>query len=189
MTAPRQNIFSLARDLDRTLLIVDHTDVYSSRLVGLTNFITRGSVYFVADALRLFHISLTVRQAKALELCKPLDSVRENQPLIIQPDPLQYGIASWYGPRFHGRMAASGEIYNMYDRTAAHKTIPLQSIVRVISQRTGKSVVVRINDRGPYVGGRTIDLSYGSKVALGMDDLASIYLERIDPTALDISCE
>jgi rare lipoprotein A len=76
----------------------------------------------------------------------------------------------------------------MYDKTAAHKTLPLQSQVRVVSQRTGNSIVVRINDRGPYVGGRIIDMSLYSKQQLGMDDLAAVYLERIDPTAFDVPC-
>ena len=98
------------------------------------------------------------------------------------------GKCSWYGPGFDGRLAASGEIYSMYDTTAAHKTLPLGSVVRVVDQHTGHTVVVRINDRGPYVGGRIIDLSYASKEKLGMIDLASVYLERINPNALEVNC-
>ena len=188
LTAPRQNIFSLARDLDRVIVITDHGTVHSSRLLGLANFLSRGSIVTVADALRWFDIPLTAKQAKTLQLCTKLDALRENQRIVVQPDPYQYGVASWYGPGFHGRLAASGEIYNMYDQTAAHKTLPLQSMVRVVSQRTGNSTVVRINDRGPYVGGRIIDMSNRSKEALGMADLAAVYLERLDPTALDVPC-
>jgi rare lipoprotein A len=77
----------------------------------------------------------------------------------------------------------------MYDRTAAHKTLPLQSLVRVVAQRTGNSTIVRINDRGPYVGGRIIDLSHRAKELLGAGDLAAVYIERLDPTASDVSCE
>lgn len=76
----------------------------------------------------------------------------------------------------------------MYEVTAAHKTLPMQSWVRVINRRTGKSVVVRINDRGPYIPGRIIDLSYESKQVMGMQDIASVYLERIDPEALSGDC-
>jgi len=77
----------------------------------------------------------------------------------------------------------------MYDRTAAHKTLPLQSLVRVVSQRTGTSIVVRINDRGPYVGGRIIDLSHRAKELLGMEGgLAAVYIERLEPSALDTPC-
>jgi hypothetical protein len=189
LTAPRQNIFSLARDIDRMIVIVDHGTVLQSRMLGISTWVSRGAIHTVRDALSWFHVSLTATQARLLNLCDPLDSVREGQPILINPDPWQYGIASWYGPGFHGRVAASGEIYNMYDRTAAHKTLPLQSLVRVVATRTGNSVVVRINDRGPYVAGRNIDLSHRAKQLLGMQDLAAVYLERLDPGALDVSCE
>ncbi len=72
---------------------------------------------------------------------------------------LQTGIASWYGPKFHGRTTANGETYNMDDFTAAHKTLPFNTIVRVINQSNNRAVDVRINDRGPYIGDRVIDLS------------------------------
>lgn len=72
---------------------------------------------------------------------------------------LQAGIASWYGPNFHGKTTANGEPYNMDDFTAAHKTLPFNTIVRVTNRENGKEVDVRINDRGPYVGDRVIDLS------------------------------
>jgi len=69
------------------------------------------------------------------------------------------GIASWYGPDFHGKQTANGETYNMNDLTAAHKTLPFNTVVLVENQENGQTVVVRINDRGPYVGNRIIDLS------------------------------
>ena len=69
------------------------------------------------------------------------------------------GIASWYGPKFHAKKTSNGEIYNMYADTAAHKTLPMNTIVKVDNLENGKSVVVRINDRGPFVSGRIIDLS------------------------------
>ena len=81
----------------------------------------------------------------------------------------QVGYASWYGPGFHGKRTASGEVYDMYGMTAAHKTLPFGSLVRVVDLETGRSVVVRINDRGPYVKGRIIDLSYGAARELGLD--------------------
>ena len=80
----------------------------------------------------------------------------------------QVGIASWYGPGFHGKRTASGEVYDMYAMTAAHRTLPFGTIVRVVDLDTGRSVVVRINDRGPFVEGRVIDLSYAAAVELGM---------------------
>jgi len=78
------------------------------------------------------------------------------------------GLASWYGNRFHGRRTASGERYDMHDFTAAHKTLPFGTKVRVRSMHTGKEVVVRINDRGPYTHKRIIDLSQAAITALGV---------------------
>ena len=69
------------------------------------------------------------------------------------------GIASWYGPDFHSKKTSNGEIYDMYDMTAAHKTLPMNTVVRVDNLDNGKSIIVRINDRGPFVRGRIIDLS------------------------------
>jgi len=80
----------------------------------------------------------------------------------------QEGIASWYGPNFHGKNTASGERYDQDAMTAAHKTLPLQTMVEVTRTDTGKSVVLRVNDRGPFVGDRIIDLSRGGARALGM---------------------
>lgn len=78
------------------------------------------------------------------------------------------GEASWYGPGFHGRKTANGELYNQHSLTAAHKELPLNSVVRVTHEVTGKSVVVRINDRGPFHDNRIIDVSYAAAKALGM---------------------
>ena len=69
------------------------------------------------------------------------------------------GIASWYGPDFHSKKTSNGEIYDMYDMTAAHKTLPMNTVVKVDNQENGRSIIVRINDRGPFVNGRIIDLS------------------------------
>lgn len=80
----------------------------------------------------------------------------------------EVGIASWYGPGFHGRTTANGELYDMYAFTAAHKTLPFGTVVKVVDLRTGRSVVVRINDRGPFVPGRIIDLSYAAALELGI---------------------
>lgn len=80
---------------------------------------------------------------------------------------LKDGLASWYGPGFHGRRTANGERYNMHDLTAAHRYLPFGTLVKVRSVHTGKSVVVRINDRGPYKHQRILDLSRGAMEALG----------------------
>jgi rare lipoprotein A len=81
---------------------------------------------------------------------------------------VQRGIASWYGIKFHGRKTSSGEIYNMHQMTAAHKTLPLPVYVHVKNLDNGRSTVVRVNDRGPFVAGRIIDLSYAAAKKLGV---------------------
>ncbi|MCK5313329.1 MAG: septal ring lytic transglycosylase RlpA family protein [Desulfobacteraceae bacterium] len=81
---------------------------------------------------------------------------------------VQKGIASWYGKKFHGRKTACGETYNMYAMTAAHKTLPLQTWVKVYNLENNKEIVVRINDRGPFVRGRIIDLSFTGAKKIGI---------------------
>jgi rare lipoprotein A len=95
----------------------------------------------------------------------------------------QRGSASWYGKRFHGRPTASGERYNMYAMTAAHPTLPIPSYARVTSLENGRSVVVRINDRGPFLRGRIIDLSYAAASKLGFINKghAQVEVEQIVP--------
>lgn len=90
------------------------------------------------------------------------------EPLEKAADFRQKGIASWYGKQFHGRKTSNGETYNMYGLTAAHKTLPLGTWVRVRNLDNGKSAELRINDRGPFVRGRVIDLSYGAAKKLGV---------------------
>lgn len=98
--------------------------------------------------------------------------------------PLNYteeGIASWYGADFHGRRTASGEVYDMYKNTAAHRYLPLGCYTQVINLKNQKSLVVKVNDRGPFIKDRILDLSYGAACALGMaeDGLAPVKIELI----------
>jgi rare lipoprotein A len=81
--------------------------------------------------------------------------------------PYQVGKASWYGKRFHGRKTANGESYNMFQMTAAHRTLPMGTWVKVTNLRNGKSAVLRINDRGPFIDSRVIDTSYMAAEHLG----------------------
>ncbi len=82
----------------------------------------------------------------------------------------EVGIASWYGPGFQGKTTANGELYDMFAYTAAHKTLPFGTVIEVVNLETGRSVVVRINDRGPFIPGRIIDLSYVAAQELGIVD-------------------
>ena len=78
-----------------------------------------------------------------------------------------YGVSSYYGEDFHGKLTANGEVYDMYGVTAAHKTLPLNTVARVTNMENDKSIILRINDRGPYVTGRILDCSYGAAKKLG----------------------
>ncbi|MCK4570456.1 septal ring lytic transglycosylase RlpA family protein [Candidatus Bipolaricaulota bacterium] len=82
----------------------------------------------------------------------------------------EVGIASWYGPGFDGNLTANGEVYDMYGVSAAHKFLPFGTVVRVVEFDTRRSIIVRINDRGPFVDGRIIDLSKGAAEKLGIVD-------------------
>ena len=105
---------------------------------------------------------------------------------VSKTKPYQIGTASWYGQTFQGKPTASGEPYQMYDMTAAHLTLPMGSYVRVTNLRNGKAVIVRVNDRGPIVPGRIIDLSYGAAQALQMraHGLQRVRLDLVEPTSV-----
>jgi len=100
--------------------------------------------------------------------------------------PYQVGTASWYGEYFEGKETASGEPYDMYDLTAAHPTLPLGSLVKVTDLHNGRVVFVRINDRGPIVPGRIIDLSYGAaqKLHFTQKGLQRVRLDIVEPEQL-----
>lgn len=102
-------------------------------------------------------------------------------PLSSSTQYKEVGIASWYGPNFHGKLTANGEIYDMYEMTAAHRTLPFHSIIKVTNLENGRSVVVRINDRGPYAKGRILDCSKATAKSLGMIDegTAKVKIEMI----------
>lgn len=97
------------------------------------------------------------------------------------------GLASWYGRRFHGKKTASGELYDMYAMTAAHPTLPIPSYARVTALDSGRSVVVRINDRGPFHKNRLVDVSYTAAHKLGLvaRGSARVRVESLDPDAYD----
>ncbi len=93
--------------------------------------------------------------------------------------PAQASVASWYGPGFQGRRTASGERFNTHAFTAAHKSLPFGTRLKVTNVGTGRSVVVRINDRGPFVRGRELDLSHAAARAIGMSGTARISIARL----------
>lgn len=108
-------------------------------------------------------------------------SLFRREPVTPQATRVEVGWASWYGKDFHGRKTASGEVYDMYQLTAAHKTLPLGTSVMVTHLNNGRSVMVVINDRGPFVKGRIIDLSYAAAQALEMvaEGVARVRVEAL----------
>ena len=92
------------------------------------------------------------------------------------------GVSSYYGPKFHGKLTANGEVYDMYGVTAAHKEIPLNTVARVTNLDNGKSLILRINDRGPYIDGRILDCSYGAAKKLDFltQGTANVKIEVIE---------
>lgn len=94
------------------------------------------------------------------------------------------GVASWYGPGFHGKKTATGEIFDMYAMTAAHKTLPIPSYAQVTNLENNRSIIVRINDRGPFVGNRELDLSYAAAKTLDMDEggTGAVEIKVISPS-------
>jgi rare lipoprotein A len=123
---------------------------------------------------------------------KPAESERDSDVLSVLPDAkaifTETGVASWYGPPYHNRRGSNGEIYNMHALTAAHRTLPLGSIVRVTNLKTGNSTLVRITDRGPFIQGRIVDLSLAAakKVDVWQAGLARVRVDVLKtPAALE----
>ncbi len=127
--------------------------------------------------------ALKLPTGRALRLAQP------NPALPVKPGQVWECVSSWYGEDFDGQPTASGEIYDMYAVTAAHPTLPLGSVVRVVNIKTHRSLIVRINDRGPYVEGRQLDVSYEVARELGFDEkgLARVRLELLEVPQRSVS--
>jgi len=110
----------------------------------------------------------------------PAEKPKTTQAVKTSSRPRKQGMASWYGPGFHGRRTASGETFNSSGLTAAHRYLPFGTRVRVTNLRNGRSVVVRINDRGPFSGGRVIDLSRGAAAIIG------VFQSGVAPVVLEV---
>jgi rare lipoprotein A len=139
-------------------------------------------------AIAFLIVGLGAAQGPNISEAKPapsssLQARSEVRQQVGKTKPYQVGTASWYGENFDGKPTASGELYDMYDMTAAHLTLPIGSYVRVTNLHNGKAVVVRVNDRGPVVPGRIIDLSYGAAQALQFrhSGLQRVRLDLVKP--------
>ena len=150
------------------------------------------SIHFGESKTRLLALALGALFAFVLAGCSsqdfaPLPARSYSARSYYAPAPMNYGgtrteVASWYGPGFAGRPTSTGEIYNPEGLTAASRTLPLGSHVRVTNPDTGRSVVVRINDRGPYVRGRSLDLSHGAAKQIGLTG-KGVGRVQVTPTA------
>lgn len=131
--------------------------------------------------LALLLVTLTAACSRGQRIRDPAEDLITER-VATSPDGKKHeliGKASWYGERFQGRKTASGEPFDMYAFTAAHKTLPFHTIVRVIDPATRKSVVVRVTDRGPYSKGRVVDLSWAAATDLGMVERGVIPVELV----------
>src|SRR3974390_1109975 len=152
----------------------------------------------IAERLALF-FSIASLGAGAASAPNSSEAAKVSRPLVIRDSgfsnskttrrakPYQIGTASWYGHQFQGKPTASGEPYDMLEFTAAHPTLPLGTYVKVTNLRNGKAVVLRINDRGPVVDGRIIDVSYNAARALGFKErgLQRVRLDLIAPEQVE----
>jgi rare lipoprotein A len=149
--------------IDRTTILPDSTQNSGIDTLQATNRLRR----LMGNAAPLQQVTGAPSQ--------PMASARRNLRSAVRA--IKRGIASWYGPGFHGRRTANGERYNQHGLTAAHKTLPFGTRVRVTNLHNGQSVVVRINDRGPFIRGRVIDLSAGAARTIGVSGVAPVQLE------------
>jgi rare lipoprotein A len=143
--------------------------------------LVRRAVYFLTVALCLFFLTACLSRQRIVyerRVPPPKAEVKKEASKAEMPAPskierretkeVQYGVASWYGPDFHGKPTSSGEIYDMYQFTCAHNTFPLGTMVMVTNLENGKSVELKVNDRGPFVKERLIDVSYAAAQVLDL---------------------
>ncbi len=158
--------------------------------VWLAGCVSRGPATLERDGPPVNPPANLERVPDAVPRVEPLRSGGPNKPYVALGQThvpmtsdlpwVESGGASWYGRKYHGRPTASGEVYDMYAMTAAHRTLPIPSYARVRNPANGREVVVRINDRGPFVEGRVIDLSYAAAFRLGLlAGVAPVQVQRI----------
>ena len=149
---------------------------------------------FNSNFKNLSSLSITERSGDKIrrETIAAKIEIPENEPSVIEKLNTvasntvrrfsQTGTASWYGRQFHGRKTASGDTFDMNGLTAAHRSLPLNCFIRVTNKTNGQSVIVKVNDRGPFHGNRVLDLSYGAAKQLGITNsgTAKVSIERVD---------
>jgi rare lipoprotein A len=147
----------------------------------------RGIMKTILTALTALFLSLGVATASdPVSDSRSAESKKSTSQNAKKAKKTMVGEASWYGKAFHGRTTASGEEYDMFQLTAAHKSLPLGTYVKVTNLRNGKWAVLKVNDRGPYVGNRILDVSYGAAQALNFRGrgVEKVKIEVIEPRTM-----
>ena len=135
------------------------------------------NIIFFIITLMLFSCTASPRYSSVTKKdIKKKISKKKNKKSYSVSDEL-IGMSSWYGPNFHGKLTANGEVFDQYGLTAAHRDLPLNTVVRVTNLDNGKSLILRINDRGPYVDGRILDCSFGAAKKLGFHEQGTANVE------------
>jgi len=154
------------------------------RLILLYSAMVLMSIFFVTGCAQKQKIMKKPSATKYTSVARHKSTMRSYKvlgkrytPSYVEVGQVMHGVSSWYGPNFHGKYTSNGEIYNMHARTAAHKTWPMDTMVKVKNLQNGKSTIVRINDRGPFVRGRIIDCSYTAGKEIGLDQMG---IARVD---------
>ncbi len=167
-------------------------DNHNSRLAARA--LNKEAQSFNSNFKNLSSLSITERSGDKIrrETIAAKIEIPENEPSVIEKLNTvasntvrrfsQTGTASWYGRQFHGRKTASGDTFDMNGLTAAHRSLPLNCFIRVTNKTNGQSVIVKVNDRGPFHGNRVLDLSYGAAKQLGITNsgTAKVSIERVD---------
>jgi rare lipoprotein A len=167
------SVFSNSRTLD--------SDIKVSRSVQDNANEILKTLESLVDKENTVPASVTPQTQEAIpSTVQPQSQPNQVKPVPASSRPRKRGMASWYGPGFHGRRTASGETFNSGGLTAAHRYLPFGTRVRVTNLRNGRSVVVRINDRGPFSGGRVIDLSRGAAAIIG------VFQSGVAPVVLEV---
>jgi rare lipoprotein A len=154
----------------------------------MLNSITKALILLVMISLVGFTLVSNNEESKVVSVVKETVTTANVEDAAVNASVINYidkgeMTASWYGPHFHGKMTANGEQYNQMAFTAAHKQLRFGTLLRITNPRNNKSVIVRINDRGPYIKGRELDLSKASAYALGLTEKGVIKV-KVDQISL-----
>ena len=190
MRGTSQNVITYWMVLHLRLILYQQSDMFNKKEVFLRSLVKIVSVLIL---VALVGFTVIVNEDKITEpvVTEDLGSVEEavvtaDRSLVEYIDKGNMK-ASWYGPGFHGRLTANGEVYDQMSFTAAHKSLKFGTLLKITNPRNNKSVVIRINDRGPYISGRDLDLSKAAALELGMvkRGVAKIKVEEIKIAGLD----